>query len=41
MEADHPLEADPLPPVKRMTDASKNITLIQTSFAGGKYSPFH
>ena len=26
----------PLPPVDRMTDASKNITLPHTSFAGGK-----
>ena len=26
----------PLPPVNRMTSASKNITLPQTSFAGGK-----
>ena len=35
-----PLEADPLtdaePPVNRMTDASENITLPQTSFTGGK-----
>ena len=28
-------EADP--PVNRMTDRCKNITLSQTSFAGGKY----
>ena len=27
--------ADPLPPVNRMTDRCKNITLPQTSFAGG------
>ena len=27
----------PLPTVDRMTDASKNITLPQTSFAGDKY----
>ena len=26
----------PLPPVKRMTDMSKNITLSQTPFVGGK-----
>ena len=26
------------PPVNRMTDRCKNITLPQTSFAGGKYS---
>ena len=26
-----------LPPVNKMTDACKNITLPQTSFAGGKY----
>ena len=25
------------PPVNRMTDRCKNITLPQTSFAGGKY----
>ena len=25
------------PPLTRMTDVSKNITLPQTSFAGGKY----
>ena len=38
------LEADPLPqmktpspPVNRMTDISQNITLPQTSFAGGNY----
>ena len=30
----HPPEADP--PVDRMTDRCKNITLPQTSFAGGK-----
>ena len=28
----------PLPPVDRMTDANKNITLPQASFMGGKYS---
>ena len=26
-----------LPPVNRMTNRCKNITLLQTSFAGGKY----
>ena len=30
--------AQVLPPVNRMTDRYKNITLPQTSFAGGKYS---
>ena len=30
-------EADP--PVNRMTDACENITLPQTSFAGGNYTP--
>ena len=29
------LYRDPLSPVNRMTDASKNITLPKTSFAGG------
>ena len=29
----------PPPPVNRMTDRCKNITLPQASFAGGKYSP--
>ena len=28
---------DMLPPVDRMTDACKNITLLGTSFVGGKY----
>ena len=32
-------DKDPFPPVDRMTDASKNITLPQTLFAGGKYIP--
>ena len=32
-------EADPLPPVNRMKDRCKNITLPQTSFAGDKYGP--
>ena len=27
----------PLPPVDRMTDMCKNITLPQTSFGGGNY----
>ena len=27
----------PPPPVNKMTHASENITLLQTSFAGGKY----
>ena len=31
-----PPGADPPPPVNRITDACKNITLPQTSFAGGK-----
>ena len=30
-------EADPPHSVNRMTDSCKNITLPQTSFAGGKY----
>ena len=29
------------PPVNRMTDASKNITLPQTSFAGGNKKAFN
>ena len=33
----HPPQADV--PVNRMTDRCKNITLPQTSFAGGKYRP--
>ena len=32
---------DHLPPVNRMTDRCKNITLSQTSFAGGKKVYFH
>ena len=28
---------EPPPPVNRMTDACKNITVSQTSFAGGKH----
>ena len=31
------LWSQPLHPVNRMTDRCKNITLLQTSFAGGKY----
>ena len=31
------LSGRPPPPVTRMTDRCKNITLPQTSFAGGKY----
>ena len=30
-----PCRPTPSPPVNRMTDASENITLPQTSFAGG------
>ena len=33
-----PLRQRPSPPVNRMSDASKNITLLHTSFAGGKYT---
>ena len=36
------LYSDPLPPpVDRMTDISKNITLPQTSFVGGNYIGGH
>ena len=34
------LYRDPLPSMDRMTDMCKNITLPQTSFAGGKYVIF-
>ena len=33
-----PLPRRAPPPVERMTDTCRNITLPQTSFAGGKYS---
>ena len=33
-------EAAPSPPVNRMTNRCKNITLPQTSFAGGKNTAF-
>ena len=32
-----PLEANPLPSMGRMRDTCENITLPQTSFAGGNY----
>ena len=35
LDSDSPRQRPP-PPVNRMTHASKNITLPQTSFAGGK-----
>ena len=35
---DRPPEQRPLPPMNRMTNRCKNITLPQTLFAGGKKS---
>ena len=37
----HPPWSGHLPPVNRMTDRCKNITLLQTSFAGGNYWCLH
>ena len=41
MASQHALRQNPPPPVNRMTNRCKNITLPQTSFAGGKNRFFH